>query len=146
MRDIKVPSKAETRIGWILSIIVILFLVMDGVTKILGFSPSVEETMKLGYSENTVPVIGFILLVCTLLYFYSPTSIIGAVLLTGYLGGAIATHLRAGSPLFSHTLFPLYIGLFAWAGLYLRNYKLRYLLPVRIRKRQNVGLNQPVTE
>jgi hypothetical protein len=146
MENINAPSKAEKRIGWTLTVIVILFLLMDGVTKLIGFTPSVEETIKLGYQENTVPVIGFILLVCTMLYLYPPTSILGAVLLTGYLGGAIAAHLRAGNPLFSHTLFPLYFGLLAWAGLYLRDHKLRFIFPIRIRKRQNIGLNQPITE
>jgi len=85
----------------------------------------VEGTIELGYPESAVFVIGAILLVCTALYAVSRTSVLGAVLLTGYLGGAVATQLRVGNPLFSHILFPVYFGTLVWAGLYLRDQRLR---------------------
>ena len=85
----------------------------------------------LGASDTLARSLGIITIVCTLLYSVPPTSILGAILLTGYLGGAIASHLRIGSPLFTHTLFGLYLGLMVWGGLYLRDGNLRALLPFR---------------
>ena len=84
-----------------------------------------------GSSESLARSLGVITVVCTVLYAVPPTSILGAILLTGYLGGAMATHFRIGSPLFSHLLFGLYLGLFAWGGLYLRYPWLRRLMPVK---------------
>ncbi|MGY3692959.1 hypothetical protein ACVIGA_003039 [Bradyrhizobium sp. USDA 3240] len=105
----------------------------DGAIKLLPL-PVVTETMdKMGFgaSDTLARSLGIITIVCTLLYSVPPTSILGAILLTGYLGGAIASHVRIGSPLFSHTLFGLYLGLMVWGGLYLRDGNLRALLPFR---------------
>ena len=85
----------------------------------------------LGYPADTVLWIGMIELVCLALYLVPRTAVLGAILLTGHLGGAIATHVRVGSPLLSHTLFPIYVALLLWGGLYLREPRLRELVPFR---------------
>lgn len=88
----------------------------------------IEGTKQLGYSLTIMPVIGTVLLLCVLLYAIPRTSVFGALLLTGYLGGAVATHVRVGNPMFSHILFPTYVAVMVWGGLYLRNEKLRALV------------------
>jgi hypothetical protein len=93
----------------------------------------VAGNTALGYPARTVFPIGVILLLCVMTYVIPSTSVLGAVLLTGYLGGAVATHVRVENPLFSHTLFPIYVALFAWGGLFLRDARLRALFPWRIR-------------
>jgi hypothetical protein len=126
-------SKPAIWIGRVLSGLVILFLLFDGAIKLVPW-PVVTETMdRIGYgsSEALARSLGVITLACTILYAIPPTSILGAVLLTGYLGGAMASHLRIGSPLFTHTLFGLYLGLLVWGGLWLRDRTLRSLLPFR---------------
>ena len=128
------PVSRPARVtGRILSGLVILFLLFDGAIKLVPW-PVVTETMdKMGYgsSETLARSLGIITIVCTLLYSVPPTSILGAILLTGYLGGAMASHVRIGSPLFSHTLFGLYLGLLVWGGLWLRDRDLRALIPFR---------------
>ena len=104
-----------------------LFLLVDSVMKVLRLAPAIEGTVQLGYPENTVLGIGLVQLLCVALYVIPQTSILGAILLTGYLGGAIATHLRHGDPLFSHTIFPIYVALLLWGGLYLRDRRVRAL-------------------
>ena len=119
--------------GRALSGLVIAFLLFDAVIKLVPL-PIVTETMdKMGYgaSDGLARSLGLITIVCTLLYAVPPTSILGAILLTGYLGGAIASHVRIDSPLLSHTLFGLYLGLMLWGGLWLRDGTLRSLLPFR---------------
>ena len=126
-------SKPALWLGRVLSGLVILFLLFDGAIKLVPW-PIVTETMdRIGYgsSESLARSLGVITIACTVLYAIPPTSILGAILLTGYLGGAMASHLRIGSPLFSHTLFGLYIGLMVWGGLWLRNRSLRALMPLR---------------
>lgn len=98
--------------------------------KLLQMDVAVETTLELGYPASLVPILGGILLLCTIIYVIPQTSILGAILLTAYLGGAIATHVRVGSPLFSHVLFPVYLGLMLWGGLYLRDTALRHLIPL----------------
>jgi hypothetical protein len=126
-------SKKGLWVGRIMSGLVIAFLTFDGVFKFVKPAPApVVETMAhLGWSLSLAPVLGIILLVSTALYVIPNTSALGAILLTGYLGGAVATHLRAGDPLFSHILFPTYLGVLLWGGLYLREPRLRALLPLR---------------
>src|SRR3984893_5320606 len=124
-------SKPARWVGRILSGRVIAFLMLDGAIKLVPW-PVVTDTMdKMGYgsSESFARSLGVITIVCTILYSIPPTSILGAILVTGYLGGAIASHVRIGSPLFSHTLFGLYLGLMVWSGLWLRDRNLRSLLP-----------------
>jgi hypothetical protein len=126
-------SKPARWTGRVLSGLVILFLLFDGAIKLVPW-PIVTETMdKMGYgpSESLARSLGLITIVCTTLYAVPPTSILGAILLTGYLGGAMASHVRIGSPLFSHTLFGLYLGLMVWGGLWLRDKNLRPLIPFR---------------
>jgi len=126
-------SKPARWTGRVLSGLVILFLLLDGAIKLVPW-PIVTETMdKIGFgsSESLARSLGVITVACTVLYSIPPTSILGAILLTGYLGGAMASHLRIGSPLFTHTLFGLYLGLMVWGGLWLRDKSLRGLIPLR---------------
>ena len=109
----------------------VLFLLFDSIGKLLRLVPVVEGSVRLGYPEGAVSGIGIILLLCVVAYAVPATSVLGAVLLTGYLGGAVATHLRVGSPLLTHTLFPVYVGALIWGGIYLRDGRLRALLPLR---------------
>jgi len=129
-------SKKGLLAGRIISGLVIAFLAFDGVFKFVKPAPApvVETFARLGWSLSLAPVLGIILLVSTVLYVIPITSILGAILLTGYLGGAIATHLRVGDPLFSHVLFPTYLGVLLWGGLYLREPRLRALIPLRTPK------------
>ena len=127
-------AKPALWLGRVLSGLVILFLLFDGAIKLVPW-PVVTETMdRIGYgsSETLARSLGFITIVCTVLYAIPPTSIIGAILLTGYLGGAMASHVRIGSPLFSHMLFGFYLGLMVWGGLWLRDRSLRALIPFRV--------------
>ena len=124
-------SESATLTGRILSGVVIVFLLLDGAIKLVPW-PVVTETMdKMGYgsSESLARTLGTITIVCTVLYSIPPTSILGAILLTGYLGGAMASHVRIGSPLFTHILFGFYLGLMVWGGLWLRDRRLRTLIP-----------------
>ena len=126
-------SKPALWTGRLLSGLVITFLLFDGAIKLLPW-PIVTETMdRIGYgsSETLARSLGVITIVCTVLYSVPPTSILGAILLTGYLGGAMASHLRIGSPPFTHLLFGFYLGLMVWGGLWLRDRNLRALLPFR---------------
>lgn len=117
--------------GIIVSAIPILFLLMDAIGKLVKPEPVVTGTVALGYSEAVIVPLGVVLLICTILYAVPMTSILGAILLTGYLGGAVATHVRVGSPLFTHLLFPVYLGIMIWLGLFLRDVRLRSLVPLR---------------
>ena len=126
-------SKPALWLGRVLSGLVILFLLFDGAIKLVPW-PVVTETMdRIGYgsSETLARSLGIITIVCTVLYAIPPTSILGAILLTGYLGGAMASHLRIGSPLFTDILFGLYLGLMVWGGLWLRDMSLRASIPFR---------------
>ena len=119
-------------IGWVLSGLVIAFLLMDATMKLLALSVVLEAQEPLGFSgAATARGLGVLLLVCTLLYAAPQTAVLGAILLTGYLGGAVATHMRVGDPLFSHILFGVYVGVFLWLGLYLRDARVRALVPLR---------------
>lgn len=124
-------SKTSLWAGRIISGLVVAFLVFDGVTKVLKVAPVMEASARIGFPANLIVVTGTILLVCTAIYVIPRTSILGAILLTGYLGGAVVTNLRAGTPLFSESLFPVYFGILVWAGIYLRDASLRALIPIR---------------
>lgn len=126
------PSKKLIWTGRIISALVVLFMLFDSIIKVLKLTPAVEGTVQLGYPESVVFGIGLAALTCTVLYAVPRTSVLGAILLTGYLGGAVATHVRIGNPVFTHLLFPVYTGVLAWAGLFLRDGgRLRALLPLR---------------
>jgi hypothetical protein len=120
----------KVSIGWGASVLVILFLMMDAVMKILALPVVLEAGASIGFPGPSMNrALGVLLLVCTLLYLAPPTSVIGAILITAYLGGAVATHLRLGNPLFTHVLFGVYVGVFLWAGLVLRQPQLLKLFP-----------------
>ena len=120
-------------VGWAMSGLVIVFLVMDAVMKLPPLPIVIDTMAGLGWDGGAgeARMLGVILLTCTLLYAAPATAPVGAILLTAYLGGAVATHLRVGSPLFSHVLFGVYLALLVWGGLYLRNPRIRALLPLR---------------
>lgn len=117
--------------GYIVSGLPTLFLLLDALGKFVKPDAVVAGTVDLGYQESVIFPLGAVLLVCTLLYIIPKTSVLGAILLTGYLGGAVATHVRIGNPLFTHQLFPVYLGVLLWLGLYLRDERLRSLVPFR---------------
>ena len=123
-------SKSNLWIGRIVSGLPALFLLVDGVMKLFKPAGVVEATVNLGYPESTIIPIGVVLIICTILYLIPATSVLGAILLTGYLGGAVATHVRAGESLFS-IVFAVIFGIFIWLGLYLRDARLRALVPLR---------------
>ncbi|MDN5941672.1 MAG: DoxX family protein [Nitrospira sp.] len=117
-------------VGRIISGLVITFLLMDAAMKLVPVQPVIDTMQTLGFdsTDTLARGLGILLLVCTALYAFPKTALLGAVLLTGYLGGAVAIQLRAGNPLFSHILFGGYIGMFMWAGLLIRNGQIRSLL------------------
>ncbi|WP_141733799.1 DoxX family protein [Oligoflexus tunisiensis] len=124
-------SKKGLWIGRILSGLAVLFLVFDGVMKFFmdKLPPeALEAGAALQWPIELMPTVGTILLLCVGLYLMPRTSVLGAVLLTGYLGGAVASHIRVSNPLFSHILFPIYIAAFIWIGLYLRDARARGML------------------
>jgi hypothetical protein len=118
-------SRAASRTGAVLTVLLALFLLFDAVPKILQLPMVVEATQQMGFAASAVPVIGTVLLVCLALYLVPRTAILGAVLLTGYLGGAVCAQLRIEAPLFSTMLFPVYFGILVWVALYLRSPQLR---------------------
>jgi hypothetical protein len=128
----KSASSGMVWTGRILSGLVVLFLLLDGAMKLVPLQEVIDTVSQLGWPTDPVTwrVLGVLLIACALLYAYPRTSLIGAILITAYLGGAVATHARIGSPLFSHTLFGVYVGIIAWAGLWLRAPRLRALLPM----------------
>ena len=127
-----VIPRSQIIAGRILSGLVVLFMLFDAVMKFIKPQPVIQTTVsELGYSEHHILIHGILALSVTILYAIPRTAFLGAVLLTAYLGGAIASHLRIDNPLVSHTLFPVYVGLIAWLGLWLREGKLRSLFPLQ---------------
>jgi DoxX-like family len=116
--------------GRIITTLVVLFMIFDGVAKLMKVPQVVESTAELGFPEHSIPLIGGLLLVCTAAYVIPDTAVLGAILLTGYLGGATAANLRIGHPLFE-TVFPIGFAALIWAGIGLRDGRLRELIPVR---------------
>lgn len=124
-------SKKMLWIGRALSAFVILFLLFDAVIHISNIPPVAQASHQLGLHSSMTFVIGILELASLILFVFPQTAVLGAILLTGYLGGAVAINLRANTPLFSNTLFPIYIGLFVWGGLYFREKRLRNLIPFK---------------
>jgi hypothetical protein len=122
-------SKGQLWAGRIISGLPALFLLVDGAMKLVKPAPVVEATVRLGYPESTIVPIGVVLIICTLIYLIPKSSVLGAILLSAYLGGAVATHVRAGEPLFS-IIFAIVFGVMLWLGLYLRSPTLRLLVPL----------------
>ena len=123
-------SKGARLAGWIMGGLPALFLLFDGVMKLFKPDFVVEGTVKMGYPESAIVGLGVVLCICTILYLIPRTAVLGAILLTGYLGGAVATHVRVGDPAFP-VLFPVVFGALLWGGLYLRDPRLRALVPLR---------------
>jgi hypothetical protein len=124
-------SKTMLWTGRVMSALVVLFLLFDSVMKLIKVAPVTEAFAQLGYPDSLARGIGVIVLVCAVLYAIPRTAVLGAILTTGLLGGAIASHLRLGDPVFTHTLFGVYLGLLAWGGFYFRDERLRSLVPGR---------------
>ena len=129
MSDVSRPSAVTRWTGYIMTVLPALFLLLDGGMKLFKPGFVVEATMKLGYQESVIVPIGIALVICTILYLLPITSVLGAILLTGYLGGAVATQVRAGQGTFP-IIFPVFISALIWGGLYLRDYRLRNLIPL----------------
>lgn len=117
--------------GRILSGLAIVFLTMDGIIKLVPIQPVTDSLKDLGYptSDAFARLLGVITLGCTALYAWPRTALLGAVLMTGLLGGAMASHIRLDHPLFTHTLFGLWLGLIVWGGLWLRDERVRRVMP-----------------
>jgi hypothetical protein len=126
------PVYQSSRIwfGRIVSALPALFLLVDAIFKFVKPAAVVEATVQLGYPESVILPLGIVLLVSTILYLIPRTAILGAILLTGYLGGAVATHVRVGGPAFS-IIFPIVFGILLWGGLYLRDPRVSTLMPLR---------------
>jgi len=124
-------SRTALWTGRVLSAIAVLFLIVDGIIKLVPIQPVTDSLRELGYptSDSFARFLGVVTLVCTALYAWPRTAMLGAVLLTGLMGGAIATHLRLDHPFLSHTLFGVYLGLLFWVGLWLRDERVRRIMP-----------------
>jgi hypothetical protein len=127
-----IASRTVPWTGRVLSGLVILFLLFDGAIKLVPIQPVTDSLRKLGYpaTDSFARFLGVVTLVCVALYAWPRTAALGAVLLTGLMGGAIASHLRLGDPLFTHTLFGVYLGLLLWLGLWLRDEQVRRFMPI----------------
>lgn len=124
-------SKKMIWTGRVISILVVLFLLFDVTGKFMNPPPVAEATAHLGLPATSPSTLGVILLLCVVVYVIPATSILGAILLTGYLGGAVSIHYRAGDPIFTHAIFPVYFGILVWAGVFLRDRRVRALIPFK---------------
>src|SRR5688500_11960380 len=122
------PSKAKVWSGRMSGGIGILFMLIDGVFKFILNEDVIKGTTELGFSTHHLPILGTLSLIATILYIVPRTEILGAILLTGYWGGAIATHVRLDNPWFTHILFPVYLGILAWGAVWVKNERLRKLI------------------
>ncbi|SHG73110.1 DoxX-like family protein [Fodinibius roseus] len=124
-------SKSRLWTARVMGGLVILFMLMDSIFKFIQPEEVVQGTLELGYAEHHIAIIGALGLLSVLLYAFPRTSLLGAVLLTGYWGGAVATHVRIDDPLFTHTLVPVYMAVLAWGSLWLRDERIRNLIPYK---------------
>ncbi|MDN4072922.1 DoxX family protein [Fictibacillus terranigra] len=127
-------SKSRLWTARVMSGLVTLFMLFDGITKLLKLSVSVDGMVEMGFAEHHVITIGILALLSTILYALPQTSVLGAIILTGFFGGVIATHIRLDNPLFSHTLFPVYLAVLTWGGIYLRDKRLQIIFPIKQRR------------
>jgi DoxX-like family len=133
MRSSAKHSQVSSKMLWtgrVISALAVLFLLFDGVLKLLKTTEVVDVTVRLGYPENVIAGLGTVLIASTIIYVIPHTTFLGAILLTGYLGGAVATHVRTDGPLFS-ILFPVILGVLIWGGPFLRDKRLRAIIPLR---------------
>ena len=126
--DTFAKTGTAARVGQVITVLVTAFLTFDAAIHVLNIEPVVDGSRQLGFDPDVMPYIGVLELMCLALYAVSRTSAIGAVLLTGYLGGAFCAQLRIDAPVFSTLLFPVYVGVLVWAGLYLRDQRVRDLV------------------
>ena len=124
------PPKLQRNTGYALTVLAILFMLMDAAFKFTHGAPVIEANRQLEIPLSLTPAIGILALICLAFYAIPATTVLGAILLTGYLGGAIAVHARVGNPIFTHILFPIYIALFIWGGIWFRDRTLRDLFPI----------------
>lgn len=125
------PRKTAPRIGLVLQILVIVFLLFDAISHILNLQVVKDATGDLGLRDDMAPITGIVMLVILILYTIPATSILGAIVLTGYLGGAVLTNWRVEKPLLSTVFFAIYVGIAAWGALYLRDERVRSIIPLR---------------
>ena len=130
--ELQSPSARRPWAAYVLSALPVLFFLFDGIIHLLKPAPVAQAFAQLGFPLDVSVTLGVLELLCVVLYVLPRTSLLGAVLFTGYLGGAIAANLRVANPLFSHTLFPIYVAILIWLGLYLRDRRLRALFPVAL--------------
>jgi hypothetical protein len=128
MKPENTTSRKMMITGWVLSALAILFLLMDGIMKLMKPDVVIQTTKELGYPESSILPIGVCILLSVIIHLIPRFTFIGAILITACLGGAVATHIRLQNPLFSHILFPVYLGIMIWGGLYLRNSQFRKLV------------------
>ena len=125
-------SKTQLWTGRIMSSLVILFMLFDAVLKFIKPEAVIQTTIhELGYQEHHILIHGLLALIPTILYAIPRTSVLGAVLLTAHLGGAIASHMRVDNPLFSHLLFPVFVAILMWGGIWLRDNRLQKMIPLK---------------
>jgi len=124
------PSRGQFWIGWIITGLISAFMLLDAAMKFARPAPVMEAFGRSGWPVGLSVPLGAILLSCTVLYLIPRTSVLGAIVLTGYLGGAVATNMRLQNPLFSNTLFPVYFGVLTWVGVWLREPRLRAVFPL----------------
>lgn len=124
----KQRAKCSLWAGRILTGLAALLFLVDSVMKLLQLGPVMQGTAEIGFPSRSVFPLGLILLIATLLYIYRRTAFWGALILTGYLGGAVAVHVRLGNPVFTHLLSPIYVAIIVWAGLYFRDERVRTLV------------------
>src|SRR5262245_19871915 len=136
------PSKGQLWAGRILSGLPALFLLFDGVMKLVKPEFVVKATVQLGYPENTIVPLGIVLTACTVLYLIPRTAVLGAILLTGYLGGAVATHVRVSAGLFE-IVFPVIFGALLWGGVCLRDAQLQRIIPLRLQRTAETRRPEP---
>jgi hypothetical protein len=127
-RRVDMTNRKSIIIGTVLTGVAALFLAFDAAMKLVNIAPVREAMAQVGYPTDVARILGAVLLACVALYINTRTAPLGAVLLTGWLGGAVATHVRIGDPLFSHVLAPVYMGALIWGGLYLRDDRVRALV------------------
>jgi hypothetical protein len=140
-------SKGRLWTARIMSGLVILFMLFDGIFKLMKSSYAVEGTVTIGYAEHHVVLIGLLGLLATLVYAVPRTAFLGALLLTAYFGGVVATHVRMDAPLFSHLLFPVYLAVLTWGALWLKDERVRKLIPFQssnLEYKRNVGMVSPM--
>jgi hypothetical protein len=136
-----ITDKGRHLAGWVMSGLVIAFMLLDAGMKLVPLDVVIKSTADLGFppSPGMARGLGIVALICTALYAFPRTSVLGAILLTGYMGGTVAAHLRIGNPVFTHMLFGVYLAVLAWGGLYLRDARLRALLPLAASSRARGG-------